>query len=95
MEDACYACEELVQDVQVVGVPDERFGEQVCACVVLRPGRQPGEAAAEELRAFCREKISHFKVPKYVHFVEDFPMTVTGKVQKHVLVSKATVALGL
>ena len=74
---------------------NERFGEQVCACVVLRPGRQPGEAAAEELRAFCREKISHFKVPKYVHFVEDFPMTVTGKVQKHVLVSKATVALGL
>jgi fatty-acyl-CoA synthase len=94
VEDTCYSCE-LVQDVSVVGVPDERYGEQVCACVVLRPGVSPGEATAEQLRSFCRERLSHFKVPKHVRFVAEFPMTVSGKVQKFKLVAESADALGL
>jgi fatty-acyl-CoA synthase len=68
-----------VADVQVIGVPDERFGEEVCAWVVLKQGTAVGE---EELRAFCRGKIARYKVPRYVRFVDSFPMTVTGKIQK-------------
>ena len=68
-----------VQDVQVVGVPDQRYGEELCAWVVVRPGAQLSE---DELKAFCKGQIAHYKVPKYVRFVEGFPMTVTGKIQK-------------
>ncbi|MFO1376077.1 MAG: AMP-binding protein [Steroidobacteraceae bacterium] len=71
-----------VQDVAVVGVPDERYGEEVCAVVRLREGC---EAAAEEIREFCRGRIAHYKVPRHVVFVDAFPMTVTGKVQKFLL----------
>src|SRR3954469_12689789 len=65
---------EAVSDVSVVGVPDERFGEELAAFVILREGEQLDD---EELRDFCRDKIAHFKVPRYVLFVEEFPMTVT------------------
>jgi fatty-acyl-CoA synthase len=68
-----------VADVQVVGLPDERFGEEVCAWVRLKPGAALTEAG---LREFCRGKIAHYKVPRYVVFVDEFPTTVTGKVQK-------------
>ncbi|MBV9193295.1 MAG: AMP-binding protein [Solirubrobacterales bacterium] len=68
-----------IADVQVIGVPDERYGEELMAWIVLRPG---ASVTDEELRAFCRETIAHFKVPRYVKFVDSFPMTVTGKVQK-------------
>jgi fatty-acyl-CoA synthase len=68
-----------VADVQVIGVPDERFGEEVCAWVVLRQGAAIGE---EELRGFCHGKIARYKVPRYIRFVDSFPMTVTGKIQK-------------
>jgi len=71
-----------IQDVQVIGVPDPKYGEEVCACIVLRPGEQ---ATADEIRDFCRDEIAHFKVPRYVRFLEGFPMTVTGKVQKYML----------
>jgi len=71
-----------IQDVQVIGVPDEKYGEEVCACIVLRSGQQ---ATADEIRDFCRGEIAHFQVPRYVRFVESFPMTVTGKVQKFML----------
>jgi fatty-acyl-CoA synthase len=71
-----------VADVVVLGVPDENYGEAVCACVRLRDGTR---VSAEELRAFCKGQIAHFKVPRYIQFVSDFPMTVTGKVQKYVL----------
>jgi len=71
-----------IQDVQVIGVPDQKYGEEVCACIVLRAGEQ---ATAEEIRDFCRGEVAHFKVPRYVRFVDNFPMTVTGKVQKYVL----------
>jgi fatty-acyl-CoA synthase len=71
-----------VQAVQVFGVPDERFGEEVCAWIQLKAGQQATEA---EVRDFCKDRIAHFKVPRYVRFVDAFPMTVTGKVQKYVM----------
>ncbi|MCY4405306.1 MAG: AMP-binding protein [Rhodospirillaceae bacterium] len=68
-----------VQDVQVIGVPDERYGEELCAWIKLRDGE---DANADEIKAFCKDQIAHFKVPRYVRFVDEFPMTVTGKIQK-------------
>ena len=68
-----------VQDVQVVGVPDQRFGEELCAWIVVKPGQQLDE---DEVRAFCKGRIAHYKVPRYIRFVAEFPMTVTGKIQK-------------
>ena len=81
-----------VLDVQCVGVPDAKYGEELCACIVLRPGSQ---ADADEIREFCRGQIAHYKIPRYVRFVEGFPMTVTGKIQKFVLRDQMTDALGL
>ena len=71
-----------IQDVQCVGVPDAKYGEELCACIILRPGTK---SSAEEIREFCRGQIAHYKVPRYVKFVDSFPMTVTGKVQKFLL----------
>ncbi|MDR5835241.1 AMP-binding protein [Caballeronia sp. LZ034LL] len=71
-----------VQSVQVFGVPDPKYGEEVCAWIVIRPGEQLSE---EEVREFCAGQIAHFKVPRYIRFVDDLPMTVTGKVQKFVM----------
>ena len=68
-----------VQDVQVIGVPDEKYGEELCAWIKLRDG---ADANADEIKAFCKDQIAHFKVPRYVRFVDEFPMTVTGKIQK-------------
>lgn len=71
-----------VEDVQVIGVPDAKFGEEVLACVKLRVG---ASTDADDIIAFCRGKIAHYKVPRYVRFVETYPMTVSGKVQKYLL----------
>jgi fatty-acyl-CoA synthase len=71
-----------IQDVQCFGVPDPRYGEELCAWVKLRPGETMG---ADELRAFCEGRIAHQKVPRHVRFVTEFPMTVTGKVQKYLM----------
>ena len=71
-----------IDEVEVFGVPDEKYGEQVAAWIKLRPGES---CDAEEIRAFCRGRIAHFKIPRYIKFVEEFPMTVTGKVQKFVM----------
>ncbi|MCY4622353.1 MAG: AMP-binding protein [bacterium] len=68
-----------IEDVQVIGIPDEKYGEQVMAWVKLREG---AEATGEDIRDFCRGSIAHFKVPEYVKFVDGFPMTVTGKIRK-------------
>ena len=68
-----------VQDVQVVGVPDVRYGEELCAWVIIKPGM---ELVEDEVRAFCKGQIAHYKVPRYIRFVDAFPMTVTGKIQK-------------
>ena len=68
-----------VQDVQVVGVPDVRYGEELCAWVIVKPGQTLSE---EDVRDFCKGQIAHYKVPRYIRFVQAFPMTVTGKIQK-------------
>jgi len=83
-----------INDVQIVGVPDERFGEAVCAWILLKRGHS---ANAEEIQNFCREKIAHFKIPKYILFKEhhEFPMTVTGKIQKFEIRSRSTIELEL
>lgn len=71
-----------IEDVQVIGVPDPKYGEEVCAWIKLREGES---ASAEDIRTFCRGKMAHFKIPRYVKFVDAFPMTITGKVQKFVM----------
>ena len=82
-----------VLDVQCVGVPDARYGEELCACIILRPGAQA--TTAEDIRAFCTGQIAHYKIPRYVRFVAEFPMTVTGKIQKYVLRQQVATDLGL
>ena len=81
-----------VRDVQVVGVPDRRFGEEVMAWVQLRSG---ADVSREAVREYCRGRIAHYKVPRYVEFVDEFPLTVTGKVQKFVLRDRAVEILDL
>ena len=71
-----------IQDVSVFGVPDEKYGEEVCAWIKLRDGE---ECSPEEVVAFCKDQIAHYKVPRYIRFVDAFPMTVTGKIQKFVM----------
>ena len=71
-----------ISDVQVIGVPDPKYGEELCAWVILKAGQT---ATEEDIRAFCKGQIAHYKVPRYVRFVEAFPMTITGKIQKFVI----------
>jgi fatty-acyl-CoA synthase len=81
-----------VKDVAVIGVPDEKYGEELCAWIVLRPGAEPDE---ESIKAFCRGRIAHYKVPRYVTFVAELPMTVTGKIQKYKMREISARELGL
>jgi fatty-acyl-CoA synthase len=81
-----------VADVSVVGVPDARYGEELCAFVVARSGASPTE---EAVREFCQTRLAHYKVPRYVVFTDGFPMTVTGKVQKFKMREDAIARLGL
>jgi fatty-acyl-CoA synthase len=81
-----------ISDVQVIGVPDAKYGEEIMAWVRLREGET---ASAEELREYCRDKIAHYKIPRYIRFVEDFPTTVTGKVQKFIMREQSIKELGL
>ncbi|HKE85656.1 MAG TPA: AMP-binding protein [Vicinamibacterales bacterium] len=92
IEEFLYTHPDIV-DVQVIGVPDLKYGEEVMAWVKLRAGAAPLDAAA--LRQFCCDRIAHYKIPRYVHLVDEFPMTVTGKVQKYVMRAKAVELLGL
>jgi fatty-acyl-CoA synthase len=82
----------LIEDVQVIGVPDERYGEELCAWVRLRAG---SELTAEEIRAYCAGQIAHYKIPRYVRFTSEYPMTVTGKVQKFKMRELSIAELGL
>jgi fatty-acyl-CoA synthase len=82
-----------IQDVQIVGVPDERYGEELCAWVKLRAGAEPLDADA--VRAFCQGRLAHYKIPRYVMLVEEFPMTVTGKIRKVQMREETTEKLGL
>jgi fatty-acyl-CoA synthase len=81
-----------VKDVSVIGVPDEKYGEELCAWVVLH---ENAAATQEDIREYCRGKIAHYKIPRYVTFVDGFPMTVTGKVQKYKMRETSTKELGL
>ena len=81
-----------VQDVQVVGVPDLKYGEELCAWIKLRDGHT---ATADDIRAFCRGQIAHYKVPRHIRFVDAFPMTITGKVQKFLMRQQSIADLGL
>jgi fatty-acyl-CoA synthase len=81
-----------VADVQVIGVPDVRYGEELCAWVVVRSGASLTE---DEVREYCRGRLAHYKVPRYVVFTDEFPMTVTGKVQKFKMRDDAIARLGL
>ncbi|NUP03199.1 MAG: AMP-binding protein [Nonomuraea sp.] len=82
-----------VADVQVIGVPDEKYGEELMAWIVPRPGAGP--LTAETIREFCAGRLAHFKIPRYVHLVEGFPMTVTGKIRKVEMRERAVALLGL
>lgn len=68
-----------IQDAQVFGVPDDKYGEELCIWICLKPGEQ---SSAEDMRDYCKAQIAHYKIPRYVRFVDEFPMTVTGKIQK-------------
>ncbi len=81
-----------IEDVQVIGVPDPKYGEELCAWVKLRPG---SELTTEHVREFCSGKIAHYKVPRYVRVTQEFPMTVTGKVQKFKMRETSITELGL
>ncbi|MBZ0172204.1 MAG: hypothetical protein K8E66_07490, partial [Phycisphaerales bacterium] len=81
-----------VQDVSVFGVPDSKYGEELCAWVRLKPGAAADE---DELKAWCRDRIAHYKVPRHVRFVDEFPMTVTGKIQKFVMRERMSTELGI
>jgi fatty-acyl-CoA synthase len=81
-----------IADVQVIGVPDERYGEELCAWVTLKEGQSVTD---EEVREHCRGRLAHYKVPRYVLFVDEFPMTVTGKIQKFKMREESVRRLGL
>ncbi len=81
-----------VQDVQVVGVPDAKYGEELCAWIIPKPGTEPTE---DGIRAFCQGRIAHYKVPRHIRFVAEFPMTVTGKIQKFKIREAMKEQLGL
>ena len=81
-----------IQDVQVIGVPDEKYGEELCAWVKVREGQV---ITADDVRAFCKGQIAHYKVPRHIRFVDEFPMTITGKIQKYIMRQQTIEALAL
>jgi fatty-acyl-CoA synthase len=81
-----------IQDVQVFGVPSDKYGEELCAWITLHEGQ---EADSQEIIEFCKGQIAHYKIPRYIRFVEEFPMTVTGKIQKFVMRNVMIEELGL
>jgi fatty-acyl-CoA synthase len=81
-----------IQDVQVIGVPDEKYGEELCAWVKLREGQSVTE---DEIRRFCDGQIARYKVPRHIRFVDEFPMTITGKIQKYIMRQQTIEALAL
>lgn len=82
-----------VEDAQVIGVPDERYGEEICAWIRMKPGRKPLDVAA--VREFAANRLAHYKIPRYVQVVDEFPMTVTGKVRKVEMRERTVEILGL
>jgi fatty-acyl-CoA synthase len=82
-----------IEDAQVIGVPDEKYGEEICAWIRMKPGRPALDAAA--VKAFANGKLAHYKIPRYVHIVDEFPMTITGKVRKVEMREETVKLLGL
>jgi fatty-acyl-CoA synthase len=82
-----------ILDAQVIGVPDEKYVEEIMAWIRMRPGAEP--LTADSLRAYCAGQLAHYKIPRYVHIVDEFPMTVTGKVRKVEMRARAVEILGL
>jgi fatty-acyl-CoA synthase len=82
-----------IQDVQVIGVPDVKYGEELMACIILKPGAEPLDAAG--VAQFCRGRLAHYKIPRYVDIRESFPMTVSGKIRKVEMRQEAVARLGL
>jgi fatty-acyl-CoA synthase len=82
-----------IDDAQVIGVPDEKYGEEICAWIRMKPDRRPLDA--DDIRAFATDKLAHYKIPRYVHVVDEFPMTVTGKVRKVDMRKESVELLGL
>jgi fatty-acyl-CoA synthase len=82
-----------IEDAQVIGVPDQKYGEEICAWIRMKPGRPALDAQA--VRAFANGKLAHYKIPRYVHIVEEFPMTITGKVRKMEMREETVKLLGL
>jgi fatty-acyl-CoA synthase len=80
-----------VKDVQVVGVPSQKYGEEVAAFIMLKPGET---GTVEEIKEFCKDQISFHKIPKFVFFVNEYPTTASGKIQKYKLRDNATSQLG-
>jgi fatty-acyl-CoA synthase len=80
-----------IEQAEVVGVPDPKFGEEVAAWIKLHEGQTASEA---EIREFCKGRLAHFKIPKYIRFVDEYPMTVTGKVQKYLIRERMAEELG-
>ncbi|WP_418647992.1 AMP-binding protein [Thauera butanivorans] len=91
IEEFLYAHPQIL-DVQVVGVPDQKYGEELCAWIILR---EEGSISEDDVRAFCQGQIAHYKIPRYIQFVDSFPMTVTGKIQKFLIRQKMKETLGL
>jgi fatty-acyl-CoA synthase len=91
VEEFLYGHPDIV-DVQVIGVPDDRYGEELMAWVQVREGTS---LTQEDVAAYCKGKIAHYKVPRYVHVTDEFPMTVTGKVQKYLMREQSIELLGL
>ena len=81
-----------ISDVQVIGIPDQKYGEEVMAWVRLKEGET---ATAEELREFCEGKIAHYKIPRFIKFVTEYPMTISGKIQKYRMREMAIAEMGL
>ena len=82
-----------IEDVQVIGVPDEKYGEELCAWIKMRAGADPLDADA--VRAYATGKLAHYKIPRYVLVVDEFPMTVTGKIRKVQMREETAARLGL
>jgi len=82
-----------IEDAQVIGVPDAKYGEEICAWIKLKPGADPLDANA--IRAFAQNRLAHYKIPRYVHLVEEFPMTVTGKIRKVQMREESVQILGI
>jgi len=93
VEDFLYRHEDIF-DVQVIGVPDAKYGEEVCAWIILKEHAK-GKVTDEQIKLYCKDKITHFKIPRYIKFVDEFPMTVTGKIQKFIMRERMIEELGL